>query len=184
MAISLGNTTPETTKAGALVRNEALQILIGVGLLFGASQISIPLQPVPITLQTVAVMLIGLFYSRKTAIKTVLSYLALGAVGAPVFSNFSGGLPVLLGTRGGYLIGFLLAVAAMTIARERILKETYISMICNCFVGHTIIFAAGIAWLSFLIGFNQAIQFGLLPFIIPGILKSVLLGACVRSLKS
>lgn len=163
---------------------ELMQIAIGVCLLFGGAQISIPLQPVPITMQTVAVMLIGLFYTRTTALKTVLSYLALGALSAPVFANFSGGLPVLLGPRGGYLIGFLLAVAAMTCARERILKETYTTMICNCLIGQLIIFAAGISWLSLFVGFNQAIQFGLLPFIIPGVFKALLLGACVRSLKT
>lgn len=171
------------TETKISLKQEVMQILIGVGLLFGASQVSIPIQPVPITLQTVAVMLIGLFYSRQTAIRTVLTYIALGALGAPVFANFSGGIARLIGPTGGYLFGFLLAVYGMTHARERILKDTYLSMICNCIIGNVLIYIPGICWLGFYVGFQQAITLGLLPFIIPGIIKSFLLGACVRYLK-
>lgn len=172
------------TKSTTFVKNEAIQIAIGLGILFCCAQISIPLQPVPITLQTVGVMLIGLFYPQKTAVKTVLSYLALGALGAPVFSNLSGGLAVLLGPRGGYLIGFLLAAAAMSCARERILKETWLSMLCNCILGNAVIYLCGVSWLSFYVGLSQAIQLGFLPFILPGIVKSGVLSFAVRSIKS
>ena len=147
-------TLATNTETKSSIKSEMLQIVIGVGLLFGCAQVSIPLQPVPITLQTVAVMLIGLFYSKQVAVKTVLSYLALGTLGAPVFANFSGGIAKLIGPTGGYLIGFLVAVYGMAAARERILKDTYVSMICNCIIGNVLIFIPGISWLSFYVGFH------------------------------
>lgn len=165
------------------IKSEVKQIAIGVGLLICAAQLSIPLHPVPITLQTVAVMLIGLFYSKNTALKTVLAYLAIGALGAPVFANFMGGISRLFGPTGGYLMGFAPAVYCMALAKERILKDTYLSIICNCIVGHIIIFIPGLLWLSVYVGFAQAITLGLLPFIIPGTLKAVVLGAAVRYIK-
>ena len=135
-------------KSFPLLINEVMQILIGVGLLACCSQVSIPLQPVPITLQTVAVMLIGLFYSRTAALKTLGSYLTLGACGVPVFANFMGGINVLFGPTGGYLWGFLLAVLVMTTAREHIRKETYLTMICNGLVGNFVVYLLGVTWLA------------------------------------
>jgi len=173
-----------STKSSSLIKNEVAQIAIGLGILFCCAQISIPLQPVPITLQTIAVMLIGLFYSQKTAIKTVLSYLVLGAFGAPVFASFHGGILTLVGPTGGYLIGFLLAASAMSCARERIVKETWVSTLCNCVLGTTLIFLCGITWLSFYVGLNQAIQLGFLPFIIPECIKAAILSVAVRSIKN
>lgn len=166
-----------------IAESEIVQILLGIGLLFGCSQVSIPLQPVPITLQTVAVMLIGLFYSRNIAFKTVFGYLALGAFGVPVFANMHGGLPALLGPTGGYLAGYLAAVTCMTLAREKILKDTYLSMTCNCLLGTAIIYVLGVSWLSFFVGANNAIQFGLVPFIVTDSIKAVILCAAVRFLK-
>src|SRR5437660_1344422 len=106
----------------SLLKNEAFQILIGVSLLFLCAEVSIPLKPVPITLQTVPVLLIGLYYSRKAAIKTMLAYLSLGTLGLPIFANFSGGIHTLINVTAGYRIGFLVAVVAMTTAREHVFK--------------------------------------------------------------
>ncbi|MGL4859067.1 MAG: biotin transporter BioY, partial [Enterobacteriaceae bacterium] len=115
----------ENESSGGLTRyltryKEYGLILTGVLLLFVMSQISIPLQPVPVTLQTVAVMLIGLTWQRAAAIKTVSVYLLLGAMGMPLFADFSAGYGVFMGPTGGYLAGFLLAVWVMTSAGSRL----------------------------------------------------------------
>lgn len=168
----------------ALLQRELAQIVIGIALLFCCTQIAIPLEPVPITLQTVGVMLIGLFYSRQTAIKTILGYIALGALGLPIFSNFMGGLLFFVRPTAGYVWGFLLAVNFMTYFREKIKQESALTMFLSCLIGSVAIYATGIAWLSLFVGPSQALQFGLIPFILPGAVKMVMLSFAVRHIKS
>ena len=167
----------------SFLKSGLAQIVLGVSILFCCAQISIPIQPIPITFQTVGIMLIGLCYTRARAVKTVLSYLTLGLIGIPVFANFCSGPAVLLGPKGGYLIGFLLAVTAMSYARERIFKETWLTMLCNCALGHAAIYLCGVSWLSFFVGAAQAVQLGFVPFILPGCIKAIILSFGVRSIK-
>lgn len=164
--------------------NEAAYVLWGTFLLFLTSQISIPLEPVPITLQTFGVMLIGLTFPRKTAIHSILTYLALGAVGVPVFANFSGGFHCLIGPTAGYLFGFIAAVVCMTSLRPYLNSDNLFHIAFNCLIGTLVILVFGITWLSTTLGIKQAIQFGLMPFIFPGIIKAILLALAVRYLKS
>lgn len=157
--------------------------LWGVFLLFLTTQIIIPLEPVPITLQTVGVMLIGLTFTRKMAIQSVMLYLALGLVGVPVFTHFSGGFYKLIGPTGGYLVGFLLAVVCMTSLRKYLDNNNGFYIALNCLLGTLVIFCCGIGWLSYLIGFTAAIKGGLMPFILPGCVKIAALAVVVRYLK-
>ncbi len=76
-------------------------VILGVVLLFGCSQIAIPIQPVPITLQTMGVIFIILTYNTSQAIQTILAYILLGALGIPLFSGYRGGLTVVIGPTGG-----------------------------------------------------------------------------------
>jgi biotin transport system substrate-specific component len=166
------------------IRNSrVLLTVIGAGLLCLCTQVNIPLHPVHISLQTVAVLIIGLTFSKADALRSVASYLALGAMGAPVFSYYSGGIAKLMGPTGGYLFGFLAAVWVMCTLRERVAnmgtKETFLIAL----VGSAIVFLCGMPWLSTFVGWNAAITVGLVPFILPGIVKSVLVAAAVRYLK-
>lgn len=168
----------------AILKNELVQILIGACMLIVATQISIPLQPVPITMQTVAVLLIGLFYSRATAVKTVLAYLAIGAVGFPVFSNFSGGFVHFLKPTAGYLWGFLGCVYLMAMFREKIKSDTYLTQLLCCILGSIVTYACGISWLALFVGVPGAIKFGLVPFIIPGVVKALFVAYCSKHIKT
>lgn len=168
----------------AILKNEVVQILIGVGLLACCSQISIPLKPVPITMQTVAVMLIGLFYSQKQAIRTVLSYLAVGAMGAPVFANFGGSIAHFLQPSAGFLFGFLACVAVMTAFKEKVNKDTFFTQLAACALGTVVVFACGISWLALFVGVSNAFWLGLVPFIIPGIIKSLIVAYATKRIKS
>lgn len=160
-----------------------LLTFIGTILLFLCSQVSIPLKPVPISLQTVAVLVIGLTFSKAEALKSIGSYLALGALGVPVFANFSGGLAKLMGPTGGYLFGFFVAIWLMCALRERIGRMGTKETIVVAFVGSSIVYACGLPWLSTFIGWESAVKAGLMPFIIPGIVKSVLVASIVRYIK-
>ncbi len=168
----------------AILKNEVIQIAAGTALLAGFSQLSIPIQPVPITMQTVAVLLIGLFYSHKTAIKTVLTYLAIGAMGAPVFSNFGGGIAHFLLPKAGYLFGFLACVAVMTYVRERIGRESFLTQVSACLLGSVALYACGISWLACFVGVSKAFYLGFVPFIIPGLIKGAIVAYTCKEIKA
>jgi biotin transport system substrate-specific component len=167
----------------SLYQNEIFLMLWGIFLIFLTSQISIPLEPVPITLQTFGVMLVGLTFPQTAAIKAISGYLMFGALGLPVFANFCGGYHYLLGPTGGYLIGFLISVAVMGSIRVYLHNNNLFYIAINCLIGTLIILALGIARLSCFVGFKQALYSGLVPFIFPGILKALLLAITVRYLK-
>jgi biotin transport system substrate-specific component len=160
------------------------QIAFGIIGLAAASQINIPIHPVPINLGTVAVMLIGLNYSFHGAIGAVFSYITLGICGLPIFSHFSGGFTYFFGPTFGYLIGYFVAASLMSFMRERyITKDRIIDMLFLCLMGQFCIFTLGVSWLSYLQNFEFAIKFGLLPFILPGIIKSMILAASIKVIR-
>ena len=158
-------------------------IFFGVVLLFGCSQISIPLHPIPITLQTVGVILIILTYDTPKAAQTILAYIFLGALGFPMFAGYKGGIAVILGPSGGYILGFILATFVAAPCKK--LLDSYHSLI-NAFVLSLIItlaiMATGLFWLSFHGGPTMAIKVGVMPFIIPGLIKSGILSLILRSI--
>ncbi len=88
-------------------------VLAGVGLLAASARLAVPFYPVPLTMQTLAVLLLGGVLGPTLGAATVASYLAVGAMGAPVFAKGLGGVAVLAGPTGGYLVGFLAAAWLM-----------------------------------------------------------------------
>jgi biotin transport system substrate-specific component len=168
--------------SNSITRVHWVQVIVGIAVLYASAQVCIPLMTVPVTLQPTAIMLLGLCFSRAVAIQTVLSYLVIGALGAPVFAMGMGGLPVLIGPRGGYLLGFLLAVVMMTSVRSWVLNNLrWGGEFALTLLGTACIYACGLAWLSMYLGsVTSAVQVGFLPFIIPGVIKNGLLVAIVR----
>jgi biotin transport system substrate-specific component len=158
-------------------QTKAIQFLLGVFLLFAASQISIPLKPVPITLQTVAVMLIGLTYTPTLAVSTVITWILAGALGLPVFAGYASGIG---GNTTGYLFGFICAVFMMSLLQQRYKFKSFVGISINCLIGTLIIFTFGITWLTGIIGLKPALTFGVLPFILPGIVKIVILSSIIK----
>ncbi len=172
--LSLSNVKPNKL-------NEVLLLLGGVFLLSAASQIEVPLHPVPITLQTVAVMLIGLTYKPKHAVATLLSWLGLAACGAPVLAGFSGGLVKFVGPTAGYMFGFVVAVYGMATLKEKLSLNNWKSDVCLTALGTLTLFIFGVAWLSYLMGsFSAAFYAGVVPFILPGIVKAGILCSALQ----
>ena len=161
-------------------QNKLLMAFWGAFLLSLCSQVSIPLNPVPITLQTMGVMLIGLTFTKEDSLRAVVTYLLLGTAGLPVFANFSGGLQIVFGPTGGYLLGFLLAVYIMSNVREFFESNSLIYTLGLCMLGTSAIFLCGIAWLAKFVGIHDAFYLGLVPFIIPGAAKALLLSLCIN----
>ncbi len=172
-----------TIKAKSTLWHEIIVVFGGVMLLFAASQIEIPLKPVPINLQTVAVMLIGLTYTPRRALESHLVWLGLAAAGAPVLSGFAGGLLYLQGPTLGYLLGFVVASYAMATLKEKFSLNSWKSDALLCIIGTVIVFTLGVGWLSSLIGIEKAFMYGVLPFILPGLVKAGLLCTALQIMR-
>ena len=143
------------------------------------SWISIPAN-VPFTLQTFGVFVaVGVLGGKRGSL-AVLVYILLGAIGAPVFAGFTGGFGILIGSTGGYIIGFLLSALVMW-GMEKILgKKTWVLAI-SMVLGLLVCYAFGTAWFMVVytsktgaIGLMTALGWCVFPFIIPDILKIAL----------
>jgi biotin transport system substrate-specific component len=159
---------------GRLVRAVVLA-LAGSALLTLSAKLQVPFYPVPMTMQTLVALLIGLAYGFPLGLATVLLYLAQGAVGLPVFAGTPEkgiGLAYLLGPTGGYLIGFALAAAITGWVAER--RRDAGALALAVVAGTVAIYAPGMLWLARFVGFEQALALGLVPFLWGDILKAVL----------
>jgi|GEM_PF-1548311 len=173
-----------TTCKSNIIAQDILRFIAGVTLLFACSQLVIPLNPVPISLQTVGVMMIALLYSMREGLQVITGYIIAGALGAPVFAGYGTGIHTLLSSTGGYLMGFIACIYCMNKMKLLLNPQTITGMFLNCLVGTAIIFASGITWLALGInlGWKAAIIGGFMPFIIPGFIKMVALTAALKSL--
>lgn len=149
------------------------KVTLGVFALFAAAQIQIPIKPIPITLQTIVISIIGLSYSPRLSFVTLLSYLTLGALGAPMFIKYSGGLSYMSGMTAGYLLGFLIAAPTISYLK-RSFSDKFLGVMACCMIGHTIIYALGVTWLASFIGWEKALYSGFLIYIPSGIVKITL----------
>ena len=160
------------------------KVVLGVLGIFAGAQITINASPVPITLQTLVVLVIGLSYNSRESVLTLLSYIGCGAVGMPVFYSDRCGISVLTGQSAGYLLGMVIAVYLMGSLREKYDIRSYIGICGVCLVGQLSIFTMGVSWLAYMIGFEQAIIHGFLVFIPSGLVKILLLTLIMRYIRS
>jgi len=159
-------------QSSALLRNGALA-LIGSLLIAVAAQINVPMQPVPMTLQTLAVLAVGAAFGWRLGAATVALYVLEGAVGLPVFAEMKAGLAVLVGPTGGYLLGFILAAAVVGYLAERGFDRSAPKMMLAMLIGAAVLYVPGLVWLSgFVGGMEGAVTFGLAPFWIGDIVKA------------
>lgn len=161
----------------------SIKIISGICLLFFCSQVSIPLKPVPVNMQTAGALLIALTYRRRDALISMSSFLFLGAIGLPVFSNFSGGAHIFVGPTAGYLMGMLLSIYVVTTLREKYGDDSFLKLALYSLAGSIAVFMLGVPYLAYLIGFERAITFGLIPFIIPGTAKALFVASSLRIIR-
>lgn len=140
-------------------------VLLGTVLLAVSAQIQVPFIPVPMTMQTFMVLMIGATYGWRLGGATLVAYLLEGAAGLPVFAKFGAGAAVLVGPTAGYLAGFVLAALVTGYLAERGFGRNLATAAISFIAGTVIIFACGLAYLSSLIGVEAAITHGLMPFI-------------------
>jgi len=165
---------------------EIRQIVYGgvfAGLTAIGALISIPTGPVPITLQTLFVLLSGCLLGWRTGIFSQILYLLGGAAGFPIFAQSGGGLAHILGPTGGYLIGFIFAAATTGLIAGKTSDSK--RLILGCISGTLVIYIFGLPWLmiSLKLNFSKALMVGLIPFIPGDIAKSIFAGIIAARLK-
>jgi len=167
-------------KSNTLLRNAVLAVT-GSLLLWLCAKIQIPFYPVPLTMGTLAVLLIGAAYGWRLGLVTVALYLAEGAAGLPVFAGTPEkgiGLAYMLGGTGGYLLGYLMAVGAVGWLAERGFDRNFFTTALAMFIGNVLIYAPGLLWLGILFGWDKPIlEWGLTPFIFGDLTKLALAAA-------
>lgn len=155
-------------------------LVIGGSLIIGLlAQVSVwlPFSPIPVSGQTLAVLMMAALLGRNRAVMCVFAYLAQGAAGMPVFAAGRGGLAVLFGPTGGYLFGFIAAAyvagSLAQIGWDRKVASTILAMI----LASAAMYACGLLWLGFFVGAKNALAFGLYPFVIGDLLKITIAAA-------
>lgn len=158
-----------------------LAITLAVGLMALAARVTVPMVPVPMTLQTLAVLVAGGILGSWAGAASVGAYLLLAGVGLPLFADGEAGWEHLRGPTAGYLFGFL--PAALIVGSPRARKLARASVLYACVpaaAGHLAILVLGVAWLSTHVGWEVALERGLVPFLAGAAVKSIVAGAGVH----
>ncbi len=166
---------------------ELTLIAIGIALITICSWISVPLT-IPVTLQTFAVCLVTALLGLKMGLWSVIGFILLGAVGIPVFSGFRGGVGVLLGVTGGYIVGFLFTALTVGLAVKRF-GRSFPVLILSMVLGILLCYAFGTAWFMIIytrggnaVTLGSALGMCVVPYLIPDGIKIVLAAVLVRRL--
>lgn len=175
LAIPLKNDASRCIDEGSKI-NSVLMVILGSVFMALSAQVSIPFQPVPISLQSFAALFIGMVLGPRLGCQAVLVYLAEGVCGLPVFAGFSFGLPILLGPTGGYLLGMPLAALLLGYLLEAGIKRQA-TLFLAVLVSDVLLMITGYFWLSHFVGFHNAYLWGVAPFILVEGIKLAFLAA-------
>lgn len=155
----------------------AVLVFAGTAIMAISSKIQVAMWPVPMTMQTFAVLVIAMSYGFRLGSVTLLAYLAEGAMGLPVFAD-GGGFAYLAGPTGGYLVGFFVAASLVGWLAEKGWDRNVVLTLAAMTIGTAIIFGLGVSWLAIFLGdFNKALASGLTPFLIGAAFKIALAAA-------
>ncbi len=167
-------------------------VLLGTVLLAISAKVSVPFFPVPMTLQTFAVMAIAAAYGSRLAVATVVAYLIEGAAGLPVFST-GAGFAYLAGPTGGFLVGFIALAGIVGEAADRGWDRSIVKLFGAMVAADVVVFALGFAWLAWFahlssgasgIGASLAFTKGIVPFVLADLLKIALAALAVPAVWS
>lgn len=177
MAPTLASTLWPAQSGGSRAARNALLALVGTLALTVSAKTQIPFWPVPMTMQTFIVLVIGTAYGMRLGVATVALYLIEGALGLPVFAGTPEkgvGLAYMMGPTGGYLLGFVAGAWLSGWLAERGFDRSPLRTLVAMSLGHALIFVFGVTWLAQLIGFEQAFATGVMPFWAATIVKTLL----------
>ena len=169
--------TTEAVVAGArapALSGQILRVAAGIAILTLSARVQVPFWPVPMTLQVAAVMALAALYGMRLGTATLAGYLAVGALGLPVFAGTPEkglGLAYMLGGTGGYLVGFLVASALVGFAADRLHRlALWPAMLL------------GLAWLAQFVPADKLLAYGMMPFVAGDLVKVTLAALLVTKL--
>ncbi len=165
---------------------QATLVVAGIALMAVAAKIKIPMWPVPITMGTFVMLSIGAAYGARLGLVTILGYMIIGALGFDVFAGSSAelnGLTYMMGSTGGYLVGYVLAVGLLGFLARRGWDKSVLWMALAMLIGNILIYLPGVSWLGVLYGWDKPIlQWGMTPFLIGDALKLMLAAVLLPAL--
>ena len=155
---------------------DVVLVAAGAALTALLAQVAVPLYPVPITGQTLAVLLVGATLGAARGAISLALYAVLGVVGLPVFSDYASGVDVVLGPTGGYIVGFIVSAALVGWLSERAWERQILKALATFAAGTLVVFAVGLPWLAVALGLDlmQTLNGGLFPFLIGGAIKALI----------
>jgi biotin transport system substrate-specific component len=190
-AVGHARTLVDVIRPDVLGRQRDLLLVVAFGTLMGAlAQVAVPLPftPVPVTGQTLGVLLIGALLGSKRGAAAMLMHLAEGLAGLPVFAEGSTawtltrlGVPTIIGPTAGYLLAFPVAAFVVGWLAERGWDRRLLTAAAAMLVGEVVIYAVGLPWLALYVGAERAIPLGLLPFLAGDAVKLALAATALPS---
>lgn len=153
--------------------------LLGSAALAASAQIALPMWPVPATMQTLVVLLLGALGGTRVGVAAVLAYLLEGTLGLPVFAGGAAGPAALMGPTAGFLIGFIPAAALAGLAVRGPLARQALVLTA----AHLVLFVPGVLWLAQFVGMEKAMMAGFVLFIPGTLVKTALALATLRALR-
>lgn len=173
----------ETALPRLALPRQALLVLAGTLALALSAKVQVPFYPVPMTMQTLVVLVIGATFGLRLGLATIGLYLLEGLAGLPVFAS-GAGAAYMMGPTGGYLAGFAAAVALMGWGSARGYDRSFTGSLALMTAGHVVILGLGYLWLSTLIGAEKALVAGVMPFVWATVFKTLLAAGLVPALWS
>lgn len=181
LTLAIGRPTLADRVFSRALLTDLVLIAAGAGLTAIAAQVAVPMWPVPITGQTLAVLLVGSTLGALRGALSLTLYAVLGIVGLPVFSDAESGMSVIAGPTGGYIIGFIFAAALTGWIAQREWDRRWFKATLAFLAGSVVTFAFGLPWLAVALGgyglpndLHSVLTAGLYPFIIGGVVKAML----------
>ncbi|RVT84502.1 biotin transporter BioY [Rhodobacteraceae bacterium CCMM004] len=166
---------------GAALRiKQAVLVALGIGALIAAAKLKVPVpgSPVAVNMATFAVLSIGAAYGPRLGLTTIMGYMILGTLGFDVFQSSTAelnGVSYMMGSTGGYLVGYVLATLALGLLARRGWDRSMIWMAVAMLIGNVLLYVPGLLWLGQLYGWDQPIlAWGLTPFLLGDGLKLLL----------
>lgn len=162
---------------------KVVAVVVGTMFLALMSQIEVPMYPVPMTMQTYGVMLVGALYGWRLGGVTIITWLMEGAAGLPVLAGGAGSLAHFAGPTAGYLFAFpICGMLVGWLVQRGWNGQNVVLAFAAMLIGTVLCLALGASWLSTSIGVEKAIAFGVTPFLVGGLLKSALGAATLRAI--
>jgi biotin transport system substrate-specific component len=179
--VTNSNTLVEALGGTSSIARKAMLVVGGSALIALGAQVSVPMFPVPMTLQTLAILIVGLTLGSRLGVAAVAAYLVEGAAGLPVFAGGASGAHLLVGPTAGFLFGFLAMAFVTGFAVERGMARGLVGTILAATVASALLYVPGVLWLNAAtpLDMNGAVNAGMLPFVIGDLVKSVVAGLIV-----